>query len=68
MNTNRIITAFKDAGWSGVIYPDLKAAMANLNTNNSIWCGYNNQLRRVHPEVCVWHKERNDPGCDGCER
>ena len=24
--------------------------------------------RRVHPEVCKWHRAKNDPACKGCKR
>ena len=68
MNTNQIITAFKAAGWSGTIYRNVKDALNQKENIKPLWCGYKGQLRRVHPEVCEWHKERNDPGCDGCER
>jgi len=37
------------------------------DNNNSLWCGYKNQLRRVHPRVCKWHMEENDPECAGCD-
>jgi len=68
MDTNEIITAFKSAGWSGVLHRNVDNALANLNTNDSLWCGYKGQFRRVHPEVCKWHKEEHDSECTACER
>ena len=68
MDTKEIIRVFKDAGWSGVIYRNVNNALAKKDNISPLWCGYKNQLRRVHPEVCKWHMERNDPVCDGCER
>ena len=67
MDLNKVITVFKTAGWSGTIYPNLKAAMANINNDNFLWCGYKGQFRRVSPEVCKWHREQKDPECDGCD-
>ena len=30
-------------------------------------CNYNNQPRKVSPEVCEWHLEENDPFCLKCK-
>ena len=67
MNIDNVVTAFKDAGWSGTVYPNLKAAITHINDDNCLWCGYRGYLRRIQPEVCKWHREQNDPECRGCE-
>ena len=66
MDLNQVVTAFKDAGWSGTVYPNLKVAMTNVSNAKSFWCGYWGYLRRVRPEVCKWHKSKNDLQCEGC--
>ena len=37
---------------------------------NPILCPYKNQPRSIHPEVCIWHQEMNDPECQkiNCKR
>jgi len=66
MNTNQIITAFKDAGWSGILYRNVNNALNQKKNIKPLWCGYNNQFRLVSPAVCKWHKSKNDPQCEGC--
>jgi len=35
-----------------------------------ILCPYKDEPRFIHPEVCKWHREENDPECkrSGCSR
>ena len=35
--------------------------------NHSILCPYKGIERPVHPEVCKWHREENDPECECCD-
>ena len=63
MNTVEIITVFKSAGWSGVLHRNINNALNQKDNNRPLWCGYKNQLRRIHPETCKWHREQNDPEC-----
>ena len=36
------------------------------NINKSVWCPYKSQPRWVSWAVCEWHREKNDPECQGC--
>ncbi len=36
------------------------------NMNESVWCPYKGQPRRVSWAACEWHRKENDPECQGC--
>jgi len=61
-----LIEKFKSAGWQGTVYKDSKAIGRELKNNLSFWCGYKGNFRLVSPEACQWHKDLNDPECQGC--
>lgn len=33
----------------------------------SVWCPYKGLPRWVSWDACLWHRERNDPACQGCK-
>lgn len=32
----------------------------------SVWCNYKGFARFVSWDACLWHREANDPACQGC--
>ena len=32
-----------------------------------VLCPYKGKLRYIHPEVCKWHMEEDDPECEECD-
>jgi len=39
-----------------------------LSRTHIIMCSYKGKPRRVHSEVCRWHREEQDPECAGCHQ
>ena len=67
-----ILRMFKDAGWSGTVYPDSNSADKAMQAENQykpIPCPYMKEDRTIHPDVCRWHRETKDPRCleQGCQ-
>ena len=64
-----ILRLFKEAGWSGIVYPDTRSAdRAKSDPYTLVLCPYKGENRNVHPEVCKWHREEQDSEClrQGC--
>ena len=47
--------------------PDRKYFKKPKKSDN-ILCNYKGEPREIHPAVCEWHREENNPECTGCER
>lgn len=63
----RIKDTFKTAGFSGTIITGDIDKYLQDQEDTYLWCNYKNIPRQVHPAVCEWHREENDPECAGCD-
>ena len=57
-----VVNAFE-----GTIVADLNTALERQEDIYRVFCPYKGFERYVHPEVCKWHKEKNDKECFECE-
>jgi hypothetical protein len=64
----RVLALFKKAGFSGFATTDPEKVNAKLKEwgQLGILCNYKGEPRKVHPEVCKWHREQVDEPCNGC--
>jgi len=45
----------------------LKSSNKEFNPGYAILCPYKGEPRWIHPAVCEWHREENDPECAKCD-
>ena len=69
MNTKEALQVFREVFPGSKVYETEAQAVRAMQAEKPctpILCNYMGERRRVHPEVCKWHRERNDPLCSGC--
>ena len=64
-----ILDIFEQTGWKfKIVGWGIEMSDILRGSKESITCRYRNVLRMIHPDVCHWHLEKQDPECATCER
>ena len=66
MKVQRLIEELKQRKSEAIEYLKAKPDLG-CNPGFAILCPYKGEPRWIHPAVCQWHREENDPKCSGCD-
>jgi hypothetical protein len=66
-DTERFTTLVEE--WKGILMKGARKANNDPEPQYdfAIVCPYKGEERVVHPDVCKWHRDENDPLCSGCD-